>query len=384
MSLEPINYNTLALSPTMMNAIQKKGYENTTSIQSLAIPQLLDWKDVIAKAPTGTGKTFAFGIPLIEHINPESDGLQALILAPTRELASQIRDELRYLCTFKTGIRVQSLYGGQPIGQQIIALKKRPQLIIATPGRLSDHIKRRTVRLDQVETVVLDEADRMLDMGFIKDVTKILDMLQHRKNLALFSATISREVMDISWLYQKDPVEITVEASAENKPDIKQYRLDVPREEKVALLKNLLTLGSYDHIILFCNTKNMADRLHAMLKLDQIESTVIHGDIPQKLRESALKQFKAGEIPVLVATDVAARGLDIDDVDVVFNYDIPDESEYYIHRIGRTGRAKRHGVAYSFVSNITEGLKLDEIAKNTQSNMESVLYENGKLVPKTK
>lgn len=381
---EPLPYGELDLSPAMMSAIQKKGYETTTAIQSLAIPPLLEWQDVIAKAPTGTGKTFAFGIPLVEHIDPDSDTLQGLILAPTRELASQIRDELRDLCTFKTGIRIQSLYGGQPIAKQIVALKKHPQLIIATPGRLSDHIKRRTVRLDHIDTVVLDEADRMLDMGFIKDVTKILDMIPHRKNLALFSATISREVMDISWLYQKNPVELTVEASAENKPDIIQYRLDVPREDKVELLKNLLKLGSYDHIILFCNTKNMSDRLHAILKLDQIESTVIHGDIPQKLRESALKQFKTGQIPILVATDVAARGLDIDDVDVVFNYDIPEESEYYIHRIGRTGRAKRHGVAYSFVSNITEGLKLDEIAKNTQSNIEPVLYEAGKLVQKSK
>lgn len=379
---QTIAYENLPLTEDIQKAIRKKGYVQATAVQSLAIPPLLQWNDVIAKAPTGTGKTFAFGIPMIEHIDPESSQIQGIILAPTRELALQIRDEFRDLCLYKPGVRVLCLYGGQPIGKQITQLKKRPQIIVATPGRLSDHIKRHTVRLEQVETVVLDEADRMLDMGFVKDVTRILDLMPNRKNLAMFSATISREVMDISWVYQREPKEITVEASLENKPDIKQYRLDITREEKVEVLKKLIALGEFERIIVFCNTKNMADRLNAMLELSKITSTVIHGDIPQKLRESSLAKFRSGQLQVMVATDVAARGLDIDDVDSVFNYDIPEETEYYIHRIGRTGRAKRHGVAYSFVSNITEGIKLEEIIKHTGNQVEFVcLNKEGNLVP---
>ncbi len=362
-------YQSLNLSPEMLRATDKKGYTYATSIQVAAIPHLMNWEDVIAKAPTGTGKTFAFGIPMIEQVSPDSDHLQGLILAPTRELALQIRDELRDLCAFLPSVRVVCLYGGQPIAKQITQLKRRPQIIVATPGRLSDHLKRHTVRLNQVETVVLDEADRMLDMGFIKDVTAILDQVKTRKNLAMFSATISREVMDISWIYQRDPVEITVEAKQENKPDINQYRLDVSREEKEKLLVKLMELGDFDRAIVFCNTKNMADRLTGLLSMDKFVCKAIHGDIPQGQRERTLREFREGKLRLLIATDVASRGLDIDDVDVVFNYDVPEETEYYIHRIGRTGRAKRHGVAYSFVSTITEGLKLDEITKHTSNTL---------------
>ena len=206
---ENVRYADLGLSEPIMKALEKKGYEQATPVQGGAIPYFMEYKDVIAKAPTGTGKTFAFGIPMVEHIDPESSDVLALVLAPTRELAIQIRDELRDLCAFKEGVRTVCLYGGQPIDKQITQLKKRPQIVVATPGRLMDHVKRRTVRLDQVETVVLDEADRMLDMGFIRDVTRILDLMPQRRNLGLFSATISREVMDISWVYQRDPVEIT-------------------------------------------------------------------------------------------------------------------------------------------------------------------------------
>ena len=203
-------YADLGLSEALMKAVDKKGYVEATPIQAGAIPYFMDWKDVIAKAPTGTGKTFAFGIPMVEHIDTASESVQGLILAPTRELAIQIQEELRDLCAFKEWVRVVCLYGGQDIGKQINQLKKRPQIVVATPGRLMDHMKRRTVRLDKVETVVLDEADRMLDMGFIRDVTRILDQIKHRKNLGMFSATISREVMDISWVYQRDPVEIKI------------------------------------------------------------------------------------------------------------------------------------------------------------------------------
>ena len=380
---EVVTYAEMNLSPEIMRAIDKKGYVQATPVQAGAIPCFMEWKDVIAKAPTGTGKTFAFGIPMVEHVNPESDDVQALVLAPTRELAIQIQEELRDLCEFKEGVRSVCLYGGAPIDKQITTLKKHPQIVVATPGRLMDHMKRRTVKLSEVQTVVLDEADRMLDMGFIADVTRILDQIKHRRNLGMFSATISREVMDISWVYQRDPVEITVQADEENRPDIQQYRIDLhDRGQKLDTMVALLTHGEYERAIAFCNTKNMTDRLTGLLQMKGISAEAIHGDIQQRIREKTLGKFKDGQLRVLVATDVAARGLDIDDVDAVFNYDVPDEIEYYIHRIGRTGRAKRHGVAYSLVANVTEAIRMDEIAKNTKSDITILKYDkHGALLP---
>ena len=378
---EKVAYAEMELSPAIMKALDKKGYVMATPVQAGAIPYFMEWKDVIAKAPTGTGKTFAFGIPMVEHTDPEGTQVTGLVLAPTRELAIQIRDELRDLCAFKEGVRVVCLYGGQPIDKQITQLKKNPQIVVATPGRLMDHMKRRTVRLDKVETVVLDEADRMLDMGFVRDVTHILDTMPQRRNLGMFSATISREVLDISWVYQRDPVEITVQADEENRPDIAQYRLDVERNEKADTMVRLLEMGGYERVIAFCNTKNMTDRLSGLLQMRGVSCQAIHGDIPQAVRERTLQKFRDGKLRVLVATDVAARGLDIDDVDAVFNYDVPDENEYYIHRIGRTGRARRHGVAFSLVSTIAEGLRLDEIAKVTGSQIRAVHFnDRGDLV----
>ena len=374
-------YRQLGLSDELMRAIDKKGYVQATPVQAGAIPYFMDWKDVIAKAPTGTGKTFAFGIPMVEHIDPENADVQALVLAPTRELAIQIQDELRDLCAFKEGVRVVCLYGGQPIDRQINQLKKSPQIVVATPGRLMDHMKRRTVRLDKVQTVVLDEADRMLDMGFVRDVTHILYTMPKRRNLGMFSATISREVLDISWVYQRDPVEITVQADQENRPDIAQYSLQVDRSEKADVMAHLLDMGGYERVIAFCNTKNMTDRLAGLLDMRGISCAAIHGDIPQAVREKTLQKFREGKMRVLVATDVAARGLDIDDVDAVFNYDVPDENEYYIHRIGRTGRAKRHGVAFSLVSSVTESIRLDDIKKATGSQIRAVHFnDHGDLV----
>ena len=369
-------YKDMNLSEAIMKALDKKGFTQATAIQGGAIPYFMQGRDVVAKAPTGTGKTYAFGIPMVEHVDPESDQVQGLILAPTRELAVQIRDELRDLCAFREGVRIVCLYGGQPIDKQITQLKNRPQIVVATPGRLMDHMKRRTVRLDGVQTVVLDEADRMLDMGFIQDVTRILDKIPHRKNLGLFSATISREVMDISWVYQRDPVEITVRPVEENRPDIQQYRIDLEgREQKLETLIALLEGGEYERAIAFCNTKNMTDRLAGLLSMRGISCKAIHGDIQQRVREKTLQQFKAGQLRVLVATDVAARGLDIDDVDVVFNYDVPDEQENYVHRVGRTGRAKRHGVAYTLVASVTEAVRMRDIARNTRMDIQLLKYD---------
>ena len=369
-------YKDMDLSEATRKALDKKGFTQATAIQGGAIPYFMQWRDVVAKAPTGTGKTYAFGIPMVEHVDPESDQVQGLILAPTRELAIQIRDELRDLCAFREGVRVVCLYGGQPIDKQITQLKNRPQIVVATPGRLMDHMKRRTVKLDSVQTVVLDEADRMLDMGFIQDVTRILDRIPHRRNLGLFSATISREVMDISWVYQRDPVEITVRPVEENRPDIQQYAIELTgREQKLDTMVALLNAGGYERAIAFCNTKNMTDRLSGLLQMRGISCQAIQGDIQQRIREQTLKKFKEGKLRVLVATDVAARGLDIDDVDVVFNYDVPDEQEYYIHRIGRTGRAKKHGVAYTLMATVTEAVKMRDIARNTRTQIQLLKYD---------
>ena len=358
-----ITFQDLGLSDAMLKALEKKGYGWPTTIQAEAIPHFMQWKDVIAKAPTGTGKTFAFGIPMIEHIDGASDALQGLILAPTRELAIQIGDELRSLLTYFEGIRVAVLYGGAGIGGQIKALEKKPQIVVATPGRLMDHYNRHTVRLDKIQTVVLDEADRMLDMGFFKDVTRILDKIKNKKNMGLFSATISQEVMTVSWMYQRDEVEITVEPKQQDRPDIDQYSLTCTPLEKAETTLRLIKTQGYERVIIFCNTKHMCQRLSDELQRAGMDCDCLHGDIKQSQREKTMLRFRQGKLAILVATDVASRGIDVDDVDCVINYDVPDENEYYVHRVGRTGRAKRKGLAWSIISNFPERAKLDEICK---------------------
>ncbi len=360
---ENITFAELGLSEAMLKALEKKGYGYPTTIQAAAIPSFLEWKDVIAKAPTGTGKTFAFGIPMIEHIDPENEGVQGLILAPTRELAIQIGDELRGLLTYFEGIRVAVLYGGAGIGGQIKQLEKKPQIVVATPGRLMDHYNRKTVRLDKIQTVVLDEADRMLDMGFFKDVTRIIEKVKNRRNLGLFSATISQEVMTVSWMYQRDEVEITVEPKKEDRPDIDQFSLTVSPLEKAETSLRLIRTQGFERVMIFCNTKHMCQRLCDDFQRAGLDCECIHGDIRQSQREKTMQRYRSGKLPVLIATDVATRGIDVDDVDCVINYDVPEENEYYIHRIGRTGRAKRKGSAYSIIGNFPEKAKLDEIAK---------------------
>ena len=358
-----ITFQDLGLSDAMLKALEKKGYGWPTTIQAEAIPHFMQWRDVIAKAPTGTGKTFAFGIPMIEHIDAESDAVQGLILAPTRELAIQIGDELRGLLTYYNGIRVAVLYGGTGIGGQIRQLEKKPQIVVATPGRLMDHYNRKTVRLDKIQTVVLDEADRMLDMGFFKDVTKIIEKVKNRKNLGLFSATISQEVMTVSWMYQRDEVEITVEPKKEDRPDIDQFCMTVTPLEKAETTLRLIRSQGYERVMIFCNTKHMCQRLCDDFQRAGLDCECIHGDIKQSLREKAMQKYRDGKLQVLIATDVASRGIDVDDVDCVINFDVPEENEYYVHRIGRTGRAKRKGVAWSIIGNFPEKAKLDEIAK---------------------
>ena len=375
-----ITFRDFGLSDAMMKALEKKGYGYPTTIQQLAIPEFMQWKDVIAKAPTGTGKTFAFGIPMIEHVDTKLEEVQGLILAPTRELALQIGDELRGLLTYFEGIRVAVLYGGAGIGGQIKQLEKKPQIVVATPGRLMDHYNRKTIRLDKIQTVVLDEADRMLDMGFFKDVTRIIEKVKNRKNLGLFSATISQEVMTVSWMYQRDEVEITVEPKQEDRPDIDQYCITVSPLEKTEATLRLIRTQGYERVMIFCNTKHMCQRLSDDFQRAGADCECIHGDIRQNQREKTMQRYRDGKLAILVATDVASRGIDVDDVDCVINFDVPEENEYYIHRIGRTGRAKRKGVAWSVIGNFPEKAKLDEIAKFSNYEIKPMLLgEDGSL-----
>ena len=376
-------FQELGVSEEIVRALEKKGVGLPTKVQEEAIPPLLEWKDVIAKAPTGTGKTFAFGIPMIEHINAESEDLQGLILAPTRELALQIGDELNGLLPYyNQTIRVTVLYGGQRMEPQIKALARHPHIVVATPGRLTDHYNRKNLRLDKIKTVILDEADRMLDMGFFDDVTKLLNKIKNRVNLGLFSATISQEVMTVSWMYQRDEVEITVNPTEESKPDIDQYSITVPRLEKEEAMLRILRSGALERVIVFCNTKVMCQRLSDDLRRAGIQADCLHGDIKQTTREKTMSAFRKGKLPVLIATDVASRGIDVDDVDGVINYDVPDENEYYIHRIGRTGRARKKGITYTLIGSFPEKAKLDEIAKFAGFEIIPMIFdEYGCLIP---
>ena len=382
MTNSTVTFADLGLSESMLKALEKKGYGYPTTIQQEAIPSFMQWKDVIAKAPTGTGKTFAFGIPMIEHVDASCPEVQGLILAPTRELAIQIGDELRGLLTYYQGIRVAVLYGGAGIVGQAKQLEKKPQIVVATPGRLMDHYNRKNIRLDKIQTVVLDEADRMLDMGFFKDVTRIIEKVKNRKNLGLFSATISQEVMTVSWMYQRDEVEITVEPQKEDRPDIDQYCVTVTPLEKAATALRLIRTQGYERVMIFCNTKHMCQRLCDDFQRAGADCDCIHGDVRQSQREKTMQRYRDGKLSILIATDVASRGIDVDDVDCVINFDIPEENEYYVHRIGRTGRAKRKGVAWSIIGNFPEKAKLDEIAKYSNYHISPmILKEDGSLEP---
>ncbi len=378
-----VRFDSLNLSPEIMRAIAQRGIEVSTPVQAGCIPPMMDWQDVIAKAPTGTGKTFAYGIPIVEHIDPEDESVQAVILAPTRELAIQITGELRDIAAYKPGVRSVCLYGGQPIGRQIDSLKKRPQIVVATPGRLSDHMKRRTVRVETAQTVVLDEADRMLDMGFIHDVTRLLDRMNKRKNLGLFSATISREVMDIAWVYQRDAAEVTVREDEQNKPDIKQFRMEVAQNEKATAIARILNETGFDRCMAFCNTKGSTERITKFLQMEGIDAQCIHGDIPQKRREQVMDLFRQGKLRVFVSTDVAARGIDVSEVDAVFNYDVPDSNEYYTHRIGRTGRAKHTGEAYVLYTK-EEHKRVRDMLRYTRNTATPIAFDESRsIIPGT-
>ena len=343
-----MKYAELNVSPEIRRAVEAMGFTEMTEVQEKAIPLMMAGHDMIAKAPTGTGKTCAFGIPVIERIQKEKKAPQAVILAPTRELAQQIAAELQNLCQFMPEVRIACLYGGANMQRQAEKLQKGCQIIVATPGRLMDHYKRRTIDVSAVETVVLDEADEMLNMGFYKDVRHIIDLMKNRKSLSMFSATISREVMDIGWLYQHDAAEVTVQPKLESMPKIAQYKLLTTNRDKLGDLAQLVIGEGYKRVMVFCNTKfNTATLCNQLARLN-FSVDCLHGDLSQAERNRIMTRFREGQIAMLVATDVAARGIDVSDVDAVVNYDVPSENEHYTHRIGRTGRAKREGSSYLF------------------------------------
>ena len=358
----PTSFDQMDLSQEILRAVEDMGFTTPSTVQARTIPLMMAGADINAIAPTGTGKTCAFGIPMLEYVQLKDSRVQEIVLAPTRELAIQIADELTRLAKFIKGVRIAVIYGGQPIAKQLNALKRKPQILVATPGRLLDHMNRGNVHLDAVHTMVLDEADEMLNMGFVKDVTKIMDATPMDRQLVLFSATTNQDVLTIAWKYQHDPVEITVEATKEDRPQIAQYVISTERDKKIDHLLYLLDADVYQRIMIFCNTKFMTDKLTSRLKKEGYEAECIHGDIRQSQRNQTMSDFRKGKFPILIATDVAARGIDVDDVEAVINFDLPGENEYYLHRIGRTGRAHKHGVSFSLVT-FQESVRMDEILK---------------------
>ena len=363
-------FDQMDISAEVLKAIDKMGFKEPSTVQAKTIPLMMSGVDIMAIAPTGTGKTCAFGIPMLEYMDLKDRRIQEVVLCPTRELAVQIGEELTKLAAFIPEVRIAVLYGGQPIVKQLNALKRNPQIIIATPGRLLDHMNRGNLRLDAVHTMVLDEADEMLNMGFVKDVTRIIESVPSQRQLVMFSATMSQDVMTIAWKFQHDPVEIVVEATKKDRPQITQYVIKTEREKKIDHLLYLLDADVYQRVMIFCNTKFMTDKLTSRLKKEGYEVECLHGDIPQKQRDVVMQNFKRGKFPILVATDVAARGIDVDDVEAVFNYDLPQDDEYYVHRIGRTGRAGRTGKAFTFIVG-KEAYKLRDIERYCKTKMKA-------------
>ena len=343
------NFNELNLSKALMQAISEMGFEETTPIQEKAIPHALQGKDIIGQAQTGTGKTAAFGIPMIERITPERENIRGLIITPTRELAIQVAEELNRIGQFK-GVRVLPIYGGQDIERQIRALKSRPQIIVGTPGRLMDHMRRKTIRLQNIEFVILDEADEMLSMGFIEDIENILNEIPTERQTMLFSATMPKTILDLAQRFMKHPEFVSIKAKEMTVPQVEQYYLEVQEKFKFDILCRLLDIHSPELAIVFGRTKRRVDELFEALSKRGYSAEGIHGDLTQARRDTVMRHFKEGLTEILVATDVAARGLDISGVTHVYNFDIPQDPESYVHRIGRTGRAGKTGIAFTFVT----------------------------------
>ena len=360
--METIRFDELDLQPQILRGIQEMGFEEATPIQAKAIPVVLSGKDVIGQAQTGTGKTAAFGIPVLQKVDPSVKKTQVIILSPTRELAIQVSEELRNLSKYMHGIKILPVYGGQDITKQIRSLKGGVQIIVGTPGRVMDHLRRKTIRCDYVHTIVLDEADEMLNMGFREDIETVLEYIPNEHQTVLFSATMPKPILDITKKYQHDAVTIKVVKKELTVSNIEQYYYDVRRKDKVEVLTRLLDFYNPKVSIVFCNTKRMVDELASELTARGYFAEGLHGDMKQAQRDRVMANFRKGKSEILIATDVAARGIDVDDVEAVFNFDIPQDDEYYVHRIGRTGRAGRTGKAFSFVKG-KEVYKLKDIMR---------------------
>jgi ATP-dependent RNA helicase DeaD len=364
-------FSELGLSPEVLKAVERMGFEQASPIQSEAIPPLLEGRDVIGQSQTGSGKTAAFGIPAVELADPTDRSVQVLMLCPTRELASQVAEEIAKLAAFKKGIRELPIFGGQSYEHQFRGLKAGPQIVIGTPGRLIDHIKQGTLKLDKVKMVVLDEADRMLDMGFRDDIEKILESVPNDRQTVLFSATVPPPIRKIIERFARNPVTVRIEATALTVPAIEQSYVEVDYRSKTEVLCRLLDLHDVRYGLVFGFTKIQVDGLTEALIARGYSADKLHGDMTQMMRERVMKRFRERKIEILVATDVAARGLDVDDLEIVFNYELPHDAEDYVHRIGRTGRAGKSGLAISLVSGREFG-RLQQIIRVTKARIPRV------------
>ncbi len=366
--MEKLRFEEMNLSKEVQKGIRDMGFEEMSPIQSQAIPVILDGRDIIGQAQTGTGKTAAFGIPIIEKCNPNENYVQALVLCPTRELSIQVAEEIGKLAKHKKGISVVPIYGGQPIDRQIKALKKGANIVIGTPGRVLDHIRRKTLKIDNVNMMVLDEADEMFDMGFRDDIALVMNDLSEERQTIFFSATMPPEIMKFAASYQKNPEIIKVVHKELTVPKVEQCYFELKQHMKTEILSRLIDMYNPKLTVVFCNTKKKVDELTEELQGRGYFADGLHGDLKQNQRDAVMGKFRKGTIDILIATDVAARGIDVDDVDLVINYDMPQDEEYYVHRIGRTARAGREGKAFSFVAG-RDIYKLRDIQRYTKTKI---------------
>ncbi len=374
-----MQFQELELSKPLLDAVKQLNFSEMTEIQEKTIPLLLEGKDVIGKSNTGTGKTAAFSIPIIEQMQKEDcDHVCALILCPTRELAMQACDEIRKFARFKKHVRAAAVYGGASMERQIHQLKNGANLIVGTPGRVLDHLRRRTLKLDQLKTIVLDEADEMLNMGFREDIEAVLAQIPEERQTVLFSATMPPPILAITKQYQKDPVLVQIQSAHRTVDAIAQYFVSVPMGRKTDALQLLLLSKKPNSSMIFCNTKKMVDELTEALCLRGFSAVGLHGDMKQLQRTQVMNGFKSGRSTILIATDVAARGIDVKGVDAVFNYDLPQDHEYYIHRIGRTGRAGKTGTAYNILSGRRQEMEMRDIERYTKAEIAEIAVPTSK------
>jgi ATP-dependent RNA helicase DeaD len=379
-----MDFNGLDITEEMRRAISRMGFDEMTPVQSASIEPMMRGDDIVVTAATGSGKTAAFGIPVIENVDVDNPAVQVLIVCPTRELALQIVEVFHELSMYKHGVRTLAVYGGENIEMQIKGLKRKPQIIVATPGRLVDHINRRTIRLGNLTTVVLDEADRMLDMGFKYDMDAILRAAPSERQTVMFSATMSKDVMKIANKYQKNAARISIDSDLKAVNTVSQYLVESEVRDKEARLVKLLNDERYEIALVFVSRKHLAKNLARLLKDNHFHAEALQGNMSQPQRTRVMNDFKNGRVKVLVATDVAARGIDVDDIDVVINYDLPQEPDSYVHRVGRTGRAGKSGDAYTLVSP-NEARDFAKIIQQTKSGIKIVeVAKDETFVPRKK